>query len=358
MARVASVPSNHVYVRHLSPPDGRGRVVRLPDPVSDGRAAGAPWWPPRVLDPAWVEDHADDVDLVHVHFGFDAESPEALASWVETLRAHGKPLVLTVHDLRNPHHEDAALHDAQLGVLVGAADALVTLTPGAAREIAARWGRDALVLPHPHVVPVDRLARPRPVHEGFVVGVHCKSLRAGMDPGPVVETAARTLARLAGARLRVDVHTDVMARDGAHHDPRLARTLEGLADDGLLDLHVHDYFSDDELFDYLSGLDVSVLPYRFGTHSGWLEACHDLGTTVLAPDCGHYAEQRPCLVYTPGDPASLTTALESAHAERFAWRARATDRLEERHRLAAAHEELYAAVLARVRRPLEASCTS
>ena len=358
MPRVASVPTDHVYVRHLSPPEGRGGVVRLPDPVTPGRATGAPWWPPRVLDPAWVEQHAEDFDLVHVHFGFDAESPASLERWVGTLRAHGKPLVLTVHDLRNPHHEDPALHDAQLGVLVRAADALVTLTPGAADEIAARWGREALVLPHPHVVPADRLARPRPEHAGFVVGVHCKSLRAGMDPAPVVETAARTLARLDGARLRVDVHTDVMARDGARHDPRLAGLLEDLASDGLLELSVHDYFSDDELFDYLASLDVSVLPYRFGTHSGWLEACHDLGTTVIAPDCGYYAEQRPCLVHTPGDAVSLATALESAHAERFAWRARAADRLDERRRLAAAHEALYSDVLARAHRPVEASCTS
>ena len=34
-----------------------------------------------------------------------------------------------------------------------------------------------------------------------------------------------------------------------------------------------------------------VLPYRFGTHSGWIELCRDLGVHVLAPDCGHYADQ-------------------------------------------------------------------
>ena len=69
---------------------------------------------------------------------------------------------------------------------------------------------------------------------------------------------------------------------------------------------MHDYFTDDELWDYLSSLDVSVLPYRFGTHSGWLEACFDLGTIVLAPDCGYYAEQRPCVTYAV--PGSRTRA--------------------------------------------------
>jgi hypothetical protein len=34
-----------------------------------------------------------------------------------------------------------------------------------------------------------------------------------------------------------------------------------------------------------------VLPYRWGTHSGLLEAAHDLGTPVLAPAVGSYAAQ-------------------------------------------------------------------
>ena len=41
----------------------------------------------------------------------------------------------------------------------------------------------------------------------------------------------------------------------------------------------------------LQQLHVCVLPHRFGTHSGWLEACRDVGTAVVAPSCGFYAEQ-------------------------------------------------------------------
>ena len=343
--RVASVPAGHVYVRHLSRPDGLDRVRRLPDPAPERGVVGAPWWPPRVLEPQWLVEHRAEYDLVHVHFGFDALSPADLRVWTRTLRALHRPLVLTVHDLRNPHHESPALHDAQIGVLVGAADAVVTLTDGAAAEISRRWGRTSRVLPHPHVVEPDDLVRPRPAHQGFRVGVHCKSLRAGMDPLPVVETAASVIGRLPGATLVVDVHTDVMAPDGARHAPRLAGRLRALEAAGSLRLHVHDYYSDRELVDYLRGLDVSVLPYRFGTHSGWLEACHDLGTTVVAPDCGYYAQQRPCLTYTHGDETSLSAVLEMAHEERFAWRATPAGRLAERQALAQAHEELYRSVL-------------
>ena len=353
IVRVASVPSDHVYVRHLSPPDDPGPVVRLADPAPSRRVRGAPWWPPRVLRPEWLQAHADEVDLVHVHFGFDAEAPEALRHWVQTLRDLGKPLVLTVHDLRNPHHEQPELHDAQLEVLVGAAATVITLTPGAAAALRDRFGRAALVLPHPHVVPLAELSRPRPAHDDVVVGIHCKSLRAGMDPLPVVVTAARALAAMPNTRLRVDIHTDAMTPGSRAHDPALAVRLRDLAARGALELSVHDYFSDQELFDYLAGLDVSVLPYRFGTHSGWLEACHDLGTTVIAPDCGYYAEQRPCLTYRHGDAGALGAALRLAVEDGVRWRASPAARLAERRALAVAHEEIYLAVLGR-----EVTCTS
>ena len=119
-----------------------------------------------------------------------------------------------------------------------------------------------------------------------------------------------------GASLRVDAHTDVMRHDGAARRQRVAAGLARLAAAGLIDLHVHDYFTDDELWDYLSSLDVSVLPYRFGTHSGWLEACFDLGTVVLAPDCGYYAEQRPCVTYAV--PGTVKRSRRRADADRGA----------------------------------------
>ena len=58
-------------------------------------------------------------------------------------------------------------------------------------------------------------------------------------------------------------------------------------------VRVHERFDDAGLLAYLRGLDVSVLGYGHGTHSGWLELCHDLGTRVLAPHTGFYHEQHP-----------------------------------------------------------------
>lgn len=343
--KVLSVPSGHVYVRHLSSPGVDSDVLRLPDPPVPGDRPAAQWWPPPSLDPRWVNQHHEDFDLVHVHFGFDARTPKQLAEWADTLRRHGKPLVYTVHDLRNPHHRDTRLHDAQLDVLVTAADALITLTPGAATEVHRRWGRPVTVLPHPHVVEEPSLSRPRPDHDGFSVGLHLKSLRAGMEPVPVLETLTKVVPALDGGRLRVDVHTDVVTPGMPNHDPGLVRLLRELQRADRVDLHVHDFFTDDELWDYLQSLDVAVLPYRYGTHSGWLEACYDLGTTVVAPSCGFYAEQRPCLSYTLDehglDLPSLEAAVTRAHSERPSWRADPAGRRAERAYLAGVHRTLY-----------------
>ena len=346
---VASVPSGHVYVRHLAPLNGGG-PIRLPDPdpAQPGRAAGAQWWPPVMLDPEWAR--VADLDVFHLHFGFDARPPERLAELTRVLRDRGKPFVYTVHDLRNPHHTDRALHDEQLDVLVPAADAVVTLTPGAAHEIASRWGREATVIPHPHVVDLPTIARalevrPRWRHRPFRVGLHLKSLRANMDPMRILPTHVETVADLDDAVLQVNCHRDILDADGARRDEELSRWLRSKAAAGRLDLQVHDYFSDQDLWTYLSSLNLSVLPYTFGTHSGWLEACRDLQTTVLAPTCGFYAEQGPCLSYTNDgdafDAESLRDSVVRAHAERPRLGASVDERSVQRLEIARAHEQLY-----------------
>ena len=114
---VASVPASHVYVRHIAPVvPGPVRRLPDPDPASPDRSAEQTWWPPVMLRPEWIRSHAPDV--FHLQFGFDAWEPEALAGVLTAFRAKGVPSVYTVHDLRNPHHEDRTLHDLQLDVLV------------------------------------------------------------------------------------------------------------------------------------------------------------------------------------------------------------------------------------------------
>ncbi|QDQ92706.1 glycosyltransferase family 4 protein [Rhodococcus sp. WB9] len=345
MIRVASVPESHVYVRHLADPDGGGDVVRLPDPVpADGRKVPGGWWPPLMLDPGWISRHHRDFDVFHIHFGFDAIDPAEMKDIVHELSVRGKPLVYTVHDLRNPHHPDPEPHLEILDVLVPAATELVTLTDGAAAVVDANWARIATVLGHPHVVERPLIERPRPDSDAFVVGVHVKSLRANMDPFPVLDTLARTVSGLPGARLQIDVHDEIFEPGNYWYAPDAATRLLQYRDADCVEVRVHPYFSDDQLWDYLSSLSISVLPYRFGTHSGWLEACHDLGTAVAAPTCGFYSEQQDCATYgfdeESFDATSLDRAIRSLYGSetaRATWDARAT----QRRLLARAHHDLY-----------------
>lgn len=325
VVRVASVPSGHVYVQHLTAPeqdasllphtdpgaDGRtGSVRRLPDPPVAGAPAGQ-WWPSPVLTPAWLRAHVDDYDVVHVHFGFEHLTTVEVQGFADTLRRLGRPLVLTVHDLANPHLTDQAPHLAALDVLIRAAVTVLTLTEGAAREITRRWGVKPVVLPHPHVVPLERMVQPRPPHEGFTVGLQDKQ-RAGTDPDGVRPMLTRALREVPDARF-----------------------VRGPGR----------WLTDDELSDYLAGLDVLVLPYRHGTHSGMLEACHDLGTAVIVTDVGHHADQAPVQVFTLGDAESLSAALRRTCAARPAPRASVVQRRSQRGLLARAHQRVYATAI-------------
>jgi hypothetical protein len=154
---------------------------------------------------------------------------------------------------------------------------------------------------------------------------------------------------LPGAVLQVNGHRDVLSRRGNRRDRDLASFLEHSRARGDLELQVHDFLPDEALWTYLESLDVSVLPYRFGTHSGWLEACRDLGTSVVAPTCGFYAEQGPVFSYVHDedeyDGASLKEAVRAAWSAERAAPLDVGMRRAQRASIARAHRDLYSSLL-------------
>ena len=284
---IVTVPDTHPYIEAVLP--GSVRHHRL-TPIGATGWERSPLLGPRSPETISPESLPTDVDVVHVHFGYEGLPPAELRRFIDGVRRSDKALVVTVHDLRNPHDRDPAQHLAHLDLLVTSADAVLTLTPGAAAEIKKRWSRDATVVPHPTLLTRSRLddslpgLRSRSLGSRPVIGIHLKSLRTNLREPLRLVLAAVAGARDAGAILRVDVHDP-----GA--DPTVLGELNRYAERDLIELHRHDRFSDDELVAYLRALDVSVLPYQFGSHSGWLEMCRDLGVGVVAPDCGFYAEQ-------------------------------------------------------------------
>lgn len=359
--RVRQVPAAHAYVEHLLPVAGGGSVVHLPDPPVPGAPPGQ-WWPHPALDAAWVAEHADEQDVLHLHFGMEGRTTAELDSWIEALRRARLPLVHTVHDLDHPHLRDQRRHREHLALLVEHADGLLTLTEGAADVVERRHGRRPLVIAHPHVVPLDRLRVPsvdqRRAGSGagarLRVGVHLKSLRTNLDPvrvmPPLVEAVGRVRAAGLACTLEVRVHPEVLAEGPTAQAPVLAllQDLRATAPPGV-ELVSAPRLGDEELWDYLEGLDVSVLPYAWGTHSGWVEACRDLGTWVLAPDVGHVVEQGGVLAWGPPARAprvEVLVELLTMAADRPASRVPEEQRAQERDRAAAAHEAVYREVLA------------
>lgn len=308
MITVAAVPAGHPYVEAVVDPES---VVLLPDPVPPGATAPGQWWPPRFLDPAYLATRLDELDVLHVHFGFDVIAPEVLHEVTSVLAEHRIPLVVTVHDLENPHFVDPSAHRDRLAVLVAAATSLITLTPGAAREIEETWGRTCLVQPHPHVLPLEDIGVARPPRTTPVVAVHAKGLRANIDPVPVLDALVATAA--ADRRLRLDIDENALA--SARADELTETRLADYREAGV-DIRLHPRFSDAALRRYLADIDVLVLPYRFGTHSGWIEACFDAGVCAVVPSCGYFRQQHDFPVYTYGraglDVDSLIRAVDVA----------------------------------------------
>ncbi|MEH3089902.1 MAG: glycosyltransferase [Microbacterium arborescens] len=346
--RIVAVPAGHPYVRRVT--DAAG-VVLLPDPPVPGAAEGV-WWPPAALDPDWIRTHADLADVLHVHFGTESFGAGHLTACVAAAHTAGWPVVFTVHDLTHPQLADQTRYAAQLDELVPGADALITLTDGAAAEIRERWGREAAVLPHPAILG-EGASPVVAVSEELRVGMHLKDLRPGTD-GPAAARAlvgAVTLLREAGHHVVAEIRLHRSVRDDAARD-EVRAVVEGRPHVTLIE---QDRLSDAALNAALGGLDACVLPYRSGSHSGWLELCWDLGVPVAAPRVGHFADQHrdgSTASFEPGDAAGLAAALAALLAGEDAARpgsiARA-ERIDERRGVrrerdaatATAHVDLY-----------------
>ena len=277
---VASVPARHVYTRHLAHP--AVPVARVATPAATYRAT-------QMISAEWVQVHAEGIDVAHVHFGFGDVTDRAWREWRAALAAHRIPLVYTVHDLDNPHVDAQERHHRQVAFLCRTAEEVITLTAAAADRVRQRTGRRAIVIPHPHVVDLATIAATdRPRRETFTVAIHGKDQRAGIDARPFVGAVLDVMADRPDVHLRLDVAPELVDRA-----PEEYRHLAATAAHPRVAFHHTGWLDDPALWRYLADVDLVVLPYRLGTHSGWAEACLDLGTPVAAPAHMPIVDQHP-----------------------------------------------------------------
>jgi hypothetical protein len=311
--RVASVPFALPYARAVLP-EG---VVRV-----GPAAAPSPW-----LDGGYLAAHAGEIDVLHLHGGFDHLAPAALECWAETIRRVGVPMVVTVHELGGDEH------DARLAAVLASAEVVFTLTPGAADEIAERFGRTAIVVAHPSpATPVPNLGAER----GLVGLVLAQRTAPGAE---ALLRAALSGAVSGGGRLRV------LAGPGA-----APSTVRGMAAEDEIEL-VEACPGGPGWAAELQQLHVAVLPERPGGHSLDLEICRDVGTRVVAPRGGWFADQWSDVV-TYGedeqglDPVSLTAAVAAALTRPMPRPADRAWREEQRAAVRRVHAQVYAQVAA------------
>lgn len=293
--------------------------------------------PDRWLSPAYLEEHAGDIDVVHVHDVPPGTGAPELESWCETVRRLRLPLVLTVSQLRDPAADPDGAYPAALGALLATAEVVLTLTPGAADEIADRFGRTAIVVAHPSVaVPAQGVGSER----GLVGLVLAPQPAATAETGELVR-AALSGAISGGGRLRV------LSEPGP-----ISHVLRPLAAEHEVELVTGPGPGAPDWPARLQELHVAVLPERGRTHSLDLEICRDVGTRVVAPSCGYFADQWSEVV-TYGDdeqhgfdPVSLTAAVAAALTRPAPRPADQVWRTEQRAAVQRVHAEVYARVIA------------
>src|SRR3954469_4743664 len=348
--RVATLPGRGLYARHLGHPEGVDAVYRT--------TVGMPGSAPRraSFDSGWLTENLDTVDVVHVHGLRPGQTPQEVAAAADTVRAAGTPLVVTGYHLTDPSGSEDEAYAAQLDALVPKADAVVTLKESAAEERSLRWSVDPLVLPHPHAVDFVRMRQPRPArHTELRVGTHLAGLTVPTDPVRLVDALTRAVRGMDDVRLSVHVHQTVLDAGSSTYDLATVRRIDAMVRSAGGALRVHRPFSESQLWDHLFGLDVSVVPRLFGSHSVGPEGCAVLGTLALRPSGCHARGQQPYL--TDEDAGSVddladsfAKALWTAREQGCVWRADPEARWAERVRVAESLRGLYEGLLGLDRR--------
>jgi hypothetical protein len=203
--------------------------------------------------------------------------PDDVERWTAEVRRTGVPLVVTVHQLTVGEAPDR--HAAALATLLETAEIVLTLTPGAADEIAERYGRTPIVVAHPSLAaPLPGLGADRGL-VGVAIGAPSPAVP---DPEAIVR-AALSGAVSGGGRLRVFVDPALRVAD----DLPFLTAMAGAGQVEVLVTPTHG----PGWAARVQQLHALVLPQCYGTHSADVEICRDVGTAVVAPSCGWFADQ-------------------------------------------------------------------
>jgi hypothetical protein len=181
----------------------------------------------------------------------------------------------------------------------------------------------------------------------MTVGVHLKNARASIIAAPVLGCLIG-LPKDPRFRYRIDVNENGW-RSLTQREPGLPAILANLVARNDVVVSVHDRFDDRALWNYLDEIDVAILPYAWGTHSGWAEACLDKGVRVVAPQTTCIPDQHSAIVpYSSAQLDQLFPILTRIYEERLEAHCWTLDeRVAQQRQISARHEMIYRDLLAR-----------
>ena len=279
--RILHIPGRTPYARKL-----RGDTFSIiNETTSNGVAV------PRDASFEWVRRQAtlDFFDVLHIQSLELAELP-AIEEVLQRAASKGKGIVITIHDAGPLFPDDGDAFAKGINLACKFAKGVVTLTDCARQEISSRFGLSSAnisIIPHGSVLPISHhlWTRKSVRNQFFSLGMF-----GGVRPNRSFLTA--TVNALYGLESEV-VRVKILSR--GLNPIELEYGSEGLqlaflaASDPRLSFKLSPFPDDDEIADFVSSLDVLVLPYLFGTHSGQLELAMDLGVRVIAPGFGGFA---------------------------------------------------------------------
>ncbi|KAA0918760.1 hypothetical protein [Dietzia sp. ANT_WB102] len=338
--RVAVLPAAHPAVRRITGLDVSSRVELVPvrpgvvNSQTPTEASSAVEFDPAAVASGEIDREGDSlssVDLAHVHFGYDYLEPDSVDMVVRHLAGADVPMVLTVHDIVYPTDEDELPHRDHTGTLVEAAAAVITLTEVAAHELWVRWGVEPLVIPHPRLLSEEEISaavrgsKHLRSTDSAVVGVLLERMGENIEGPELLDQLASVASGRPGAELRILVEAqawrDACGDDGVSGSNHLVAEFAAEGDWTSVRLVRYESLDLGSLLAEVAALDVCVLPYRFATHSTWLELCRDLGVAPVFPAVGCLWDQwfdrcdpaeHSGEVYDPRDPAAVATAVRAS----------------------------------------------
>lgn len=278
---------------------------------------------PRDVTCRWLLTHKpwDWFDVVHLHH-IEFEPIVLLKKLLWECRRARKRVVFTAHDLA-PIFISTVEYNRRLRLLVSEGVPFVCLTERSCRDVRAKVAADCVVIPHGR----DGAALPeRPVRAaGPTRFLIFGSLRSSRDI-ELVLNCWRFAPSLGDSELRLLLRAP--SRASMVSEESTWRTICMHAADTRLGVEVRSFPTDQEIRHALMHSDCLVLPYRWASHSGQLEAAADAGTLALASRIGYLADQAAMHHGLSAEPSwfdwadgnkyaygeRFLTAMEDAHA--------------------------------------------